>query len=38
MIPAATPDEALAIAYKIKGKDASVVIIPDGVAVLAVKQ
>ena len=38
MIPAATPDEALEIAYRMKGKDASVVVIPDGVAVLAVKE
>ena len=37
MIPASTPDEALEIAYSIKGKDAKVVVIPDGVAVLAVK-
>ena len=37
MIPAANPDEALAIAYKMKGEDARVVVIPDGVAVLAVK-
>lgn len=37
MIPAATPDEALEIAYSMKGKDASVVVIPDGVSVLAVK-
>ena len=36
MIPASTPDEALEIAYSIKGKDASVVVIPDGVSVLAV--
>ncbi|MBE5839484.1 MULTISPECIES: nickel-dependent lactate racemase [Butyrivibrio] len=36
MIPAKTPDEALEIAYGIKGKDASVVVIPDGVSVLAV--
>lgn len=36
MIPASTPDEALEIAYKIKGKDAKVVIVPDGVSVLAV--
>lgn len=34
MIPARTPDEALAIAYDLKGKDASVVVIPDGVSVL----
>ncbi|NCB52230.1 MAG: nickel-dependent lactate racemase [Clostridia bacterium] len=37
MIPAKTPDEALKIAYEIKGKDAGVVVIPDGVSVLAVK-
>ena len=37
MIPASSPDEALAIAYKMKGEDARVVVIPDGVAVLAVK-
>lgn len=38
MIPATSPDEALEIAYGIKGKDAQVVVIPDGVAVLAVKE
>ena len=38
MIPASTPDEALEIAYAMKGKDASVVVIPDGVSVLAVKE
>lgn len=37
MIPASTPDEALEIAYGLKGKDARVVVIPDGVSVLAVK-
>ncbi len=37
MIPAKDPDEALAIAYQLKGKDASVVVIPDGASVLAVK-
>lgn len=37
MIPASTPDEALEIAYAMKGKEASVVVIPDGVSVLAVK-
>ncbi|HZJ98449.1 MAG TPA: nickel-dependent lactate racemase [Tissierellaceae bacterium] len=37
MIPASNPQEALEIAYSIKGKDASVVVIPDGVAVIAVK-
>ena len=37
MIPASTPDEALAMAYEMKGKDARVVVIPDGVAVLAMK-
>ena len=36
MIPASTPDEALEIAYQMKGRDASVVVIPDGVSVLAV--
>lgn len=36
MIPAKTPDEALEIAFKIKGEDASVVVIPDGVSVIAV--
>lgn len=36
MIPARTADEALEIAYGIKGRDASVVAIPDGVAVIAV--
>ncbi|MBR3234684.1 MAG: nickel-dependent lactate racemase [Atopobiaceae bacterium] len=36
MIPAATPDEALAIARQLKGDDARVVVIPDGVSVLAV--
>lgn len=35
MIPAKTPDEALEIAYGIKGRDASVVVIPDGVSVIA---
>ncbi|MBQ9593913.1 MAG: nickel-dependent lactate racemase [Lachnospiraceae bacterium] len=38
MIPASTPDEALALAYEMEGKDAKVVVIPDGVAVLAVKE
>lgn len=37
MIPASSPDEALAIAYGIKGRDAKVAVIPDGVSVLAVK-
>lgn len=36
MIPASSPDEALALAYGLKGPDAGVVVIPDGVAVLAV--
>ncbi|MDO5544439.1 MAG: nickel-dependent lactate racemase [Eubacteriales bacterium] len=35
MIPAKSPDEALEIAYGIKGRDASVVVIPDGVSVIA---
>ena len=38
MIPASSPDEALAMAYDIMGRDARVVVIPDGVAVLAVKE
>ena len=38
MIPASTPDEALEIAYQMKGRDASVVVIPDGVSVLALKE
>ena len=38
MIPASTPDEALAIAYEMKGPDAKVVVIPDGVAVLALDE
>ena len=38
MIPASSPDEALEIAYGIKGRDAKVVVIPDGVSVLAVKK
>lgn len=38
MIPASTPDEALEIAYRLKGEQASVVVIPDGVCVLTVKE
>lgn len=38
LIPASSPDEALEIAYGMMGKDARVVVIPDGVAVLAVKE
>ena len=30
MIPASTPDEALEMAYEIMGRDAEVVVIPDG--------
>ena len=37
MIPASSPDEGLELAYGIAGRDADVVIIPDGVAVLAVE-
>ena len=37
MIPAATIEEAMDMAYTILGQDAQVVIIPDGVAVLAVR-
>ncbi len=36
MIPATSPDEALEIACRMKGKNARVVVIPDGVSVLAV--
>ena len=38
MIPASSPDEALQMAYEMMGSDAEVVVIPDGVAVLAVKE
>ena len=38
MIHAASLDEAMELAYAIKGRDASVVVIPDGVAVLAMKE
>ncbi|RGB66773.1 MULTISPECIES: nickel-dependent lactate racemase [Oscillospiraceae] len=38
MIPASSPDEALAMAREMKGQDAKVVVIPDGVSVLAVKE
>lgn len=34
LIPAATAQEALEIAYQMKGRDAGVVVIPDGVAVM----
>jgi nickel-dependent lactate racemase len=33
MIPVNSPDEALALAYRIKGQDASVVVIPNGISV-----
>ena len=38
MIPAASADEALAMAYGMVGADARVVVIPDGVSVLAVRE
>ena len=38
MIPAAFPDEALDKARQIVGRNAEVVVIPDGVAVLAVNE
>lgn len=38
LIPASSPDEALEMAYQMMGRDAEVVVIPDGVAVLAVKE
>ena len=37
LIPASSADEALEIAYGMRGKQARVVVIPDGVGVLAVK-
>lgn len=37
LIPASSAGEALELAYKIKGRDARVVVIPDGVSVTAVK-
>ena len=38
LIPASSPDEALEIAFRLKGPQASVVVIPDGVSVLTVKE
>ena len=38
MIHASSPDEALRMAYEMKGKDAEVVVIPGGVSVLAVTE
>ncbi|MCI9263766.1 MAG: nickel-dependent lactate racemase [Oscillospiraceae bacterium] len=38
LIPASSPDEALEMAYGMMGRDARVVVIPDGVSVLAVKE
>ena len=37
MIPASTPDEALAMAFEMRGEDARVVVIPDGVSVMITK-
>lgn len=37
MIPASSPDEALEIAFQLMGREAEVVVIPDGVSVLAVE-
>jgi nickel-dependent lactate racemase len=37
LIPASSPDEALSLAYAMRGENARVVVIPDGVAVLAVR-
>lgn len=36
LIPAKTAEEALAVAFELKGRDASVVVIPDGVCTLIV--
>ncbi len=38
LLAASSVEEALRMAYELKGKDASVVVIPDGVAVLPVQQ
>lgn len=38
MIPASSLDEALDEAFKMKGRDAQVVVIPDGVSVMVVKE
>ena len=38
MVPAFTPDEALELAYEKLGRDAQVVVIPDGVTVLVVAE
>ncbi|MCB7317437.1 nickel-dependent lactate racemase [Lacrimispora sp. 210928-DFI.3.58] len=38
MIPAADMDEAMKLAYEIKGRDARVVVIPDGVSVMAAEE
>lgn len=37
MLHASNLDEALRMAYEIKGRNSRVVVIPDGVSVLAVK-
>lgn len=37
LLPATNVDEALELAYKIKGREASVLVIPDGVSTLVVK-
>lgn len=36
MIPASSTEEAMEIAFELKGEDASVVVIPDGVSVIAI--
>ena len=38
LIPASTPNEALKLAYQMAGPSAQVVVIPDGVSVLAVRE
>lgn len=38
MIPAKNADEAMEIAFALKGEEAKVVVIPDGVSVLVVAQ
>lgn len=38
LIPAVSPDQALELAYQMIGRTARVVVVPDGVSVLAVSK
>lgn len=38
MLPAATPEQALELAFSLRGRDAAVVVIPDGVATMVTKK